>query len=59
MRFFHSLRNLIKMNDLFYAREMLRYDKELEYRSVTGGLLSLGIIIAVIIGFASMIINTL
>jgi hypothetical protein len=38
---------------------MLRYDKELEYRSFTGGLLSLGIIIAVIVGFASMIINTL
>lgn len=47
------------MNDLFYATEMLRYDKELEYRSFTGGLLSIAIIIAVIIGFASMILDTL
>jgi hypothetical protein len=52
-------KNAIKMNDLFYATEMLRYDKELEYRSFTGGLFSLAIIVAVIVGFASMILDTL
>jgi hypothetical protein len=47
------------MNDLFYATEMLRFDKEMEYRSITGGLFSLAIIVAVLVGFANMIIDTL
>jgi hypothetical protein len=47
------------MNDLFYASEMLRFDKELEYRSITGGIFSMAIIVAVLVGFASMIIDTL
>lgn len=53
------LRDSIRMNDLFYSTEMLRFDKEMDYRSVTGGILSLGIIAAVLVGFASMIIDTL
>lgn len=59
MKFCSLLRDSIKLNDLFYSTEMLRFDKEMEYRSVTGGLFSLGIIIAVLVGFASMIIDTL
>lgn len=59
MGFFSLLKDAVRMNDLFYATEMLRYDKELEYRSFTGGLLSIAIIIAVIVGFASMILDTL
>jgi hypothetical protein len=38
---------------------MLRFDKEMEYRSVTGGLFSIAIIVAVLVGFAGMIIDTL
>ena len=38
---------------------MLRFDKEMEYRTFTGGIFSLGIIIAVLVGFANMIIDTL
>jgi hypothetical protein len=59
MKFCSLLRDGIKMNDLFYASEMLRFDKELEYRSITGGIFSMAIIVAVLVGFASMIIDTL
>jgi hypothetical protein len=38
---------------------MLRYDDDEKYRTLTGGILSLGIIITIIIGFASMILDTL
>jgi hypothetical protein len=59
MKFFSLLRDGVRMNDLFYSTEMLRFDKEMEYRSITGGIFSLGIIVAVLVGFASMIIDTL
>jgi hypothetical protein len=38
---------------------MLRYEKESDYRTLTGGLLSLGIIATILTGFASMIMDTL
>jgi hypothetical protein len=59
MKFCSVLRDGARMNDLFYATEMLRFDKEMEYRSITGGLFSLAIIVAVLVGFASMIVDTL
>jgi hypothetical protein len=38
---------------------MLRYENELEYKSVTGGLISLALVVTVLIGFANMIILTM
>ena len=38
---------------------MLRYDNETEYKTVTGGIITISIIILVTIGFASMITDTL
>ena len=53
------MRNLIKHSDLFYSNEMLRYENELEYKSLTGGILSLALIVTVLVGFANMIILTM
>jgi hypothetical protein len=53
------VRNLIKRSDLFYSNEMLRYENELEYKSVTGGIISLALVVTVLIGFANMIILTM
>lgn len=53
------IKHLVKMTDFFYSSEMLRYEDELEYRTLTGGVLSLGIIVTILIGFASMIIDTI
>lgn len=50
---------MLKASDFFYSTEMLRYDEEMEYRTLTGGIFSLGIIITICIGFASMILDTL
>lgn len=57
--FFKKIKNLIKSSDLFYSNEMLRYENELEYKSLTGGILSLALIITVLVGFANMIILTM
>jgi hypothetical protein len=46
------------MGDFFNSFQMLRFEKETEYRTFTGGLISVGIIITIIIAFASMIIDT-
>jgi len=37
---------------------MLRFNNQMEYRTLTGGLFSLAIIIAVLMGFYNMIIDT-
>lgn len=50
---------VVKKADFFYSRDMLRYEDEEEYKTFTGGITSIGIIIAIIIGFASMILDTL
>ena len=47
------------MTDFFYSTQLLRFQKEGEYRTFTGGLLSIGIIVAIIVGFANMIMDTL
>jgi hypothetical protein len=38
---------------------MLRFRGDDEYRTLTGGIISIGIIITIIIGFFQMIMNTL
>lgn len=57
--FLSNFKNVIKKSDLFYSSEMLRYENELEYKSLTGGIISLALIITVIVGFANMIILTM
>lgn len=51
-------KNLVKMNDFFHSVQLFRYEKESDYRTFTGGLISLVIIIVITIGFAQMIIST-
>lgn len=53
-----KLKNFIKMNDFFHSIQFLRYEKENDYRTFTGGLISLVIITVILIGFAQMIIST-
>mgnify|MGYP000870840379 CR=1 FL=1 len=45
--------------DMFYSTELLRYESNKDYRTVTGGIISLSIILMISLGFASMIIDTL
>ncbi len=59
MRFFKKVEDIVKKIDFFYSKEMLRYDEDEDYKTLTGGIASVGIIIAIIIGFASMILDTL
>lgn len=59
MRFLKRVQSLIKVTDFFYSSEMLRYNDENEYRTLTGGIISIGIIITIIVGFANMIMDTL
>ena len=49
----------VKKVDFFYAKEMLRYEDEEDYKTLTGRVISLTIIIAIIVGFANMILSTL
>jgi len=59
MELIKKIKDLIKVNDFFYSSEMLRYNAEMEYKTLTGGFISLGIIITIVIGFASIIIDTI
>lgn len=54
-----GFKNLIKMGDFFNSYQMLRYQKETEYRTLTGGIISIAIITTIIIAFASMILDTI
>ena len=47
------------MSDFFNSSQLLRYENENEYRTLTGGIVSIGIAITIVIGFASMISDTL
>ncbi len=59
MRFLEHLKKITSSIDMFYSSEMLRYDNDTEYKTVTGGIITISIIILVTIGFASMITGTL
>lgn len=54
-----KIEDVVKKTDFFYSKEMLRYDEDEDYKTLTGGIISLGIIIAIVVGFASMILSTL
>ena len=59
MGFIRHLKSAVEMTDFFYSTQLLRFNKEGEYRTFTGGFLSIGIIVVIIIGFANMIGETL
>lgn len=59
MGIFKKIEGLVKKIDFFYSTEMLRYDEDEDYKTFTGGIISLGIVTAILIGFASMILSTL
>jgi hypothetical protein len=52
------IKNQVCKSDMFYATEMLRYDADSQYKTFTGGILSIGICATIIIAFASMIQDT-
>lgn len=53
------LKHLILEADMFCSSELLRYNAETQYKTLTGGLFSVGIICVIIAGFANMISDTL
>lgn len=59
MGFFRSLKNFVYKADFFYTTELLRYKEEPEYRTLLGGILSLGIIVALIATFYNKVVDTL
>lgn len=59
MKLTSILREAITINDFFYSTQLFRFKKEPEYRTFTGGIFSLGIIIVIIVAFASMILSML
>jgi len=59
MNILEYILNLLLHTDFFYSSEILRYKGQTQHKTVTGGILSLMIIVAVITGFFSMIISTL
>lgn len=59
MGLLEKIKSVVKATDFFYSTDMLRYEEDVEYRTVTGGIFSIAIIITTFIGFASMIIDTI
>lgn len=59
MKLFQTLKTLVSSIDMFYSTEMLRYDSDTEYKTITGGVITLSIVVMVTVGFASMIVDTL
>jgi hypothetical protein len=59
MRFLQSLKKAISSIDMFYSSEMLRYESDTQYKTITGGIITISIVAMVTIGFASMITDTL
>ena len=54
-----NLSRMIEKVDFFNSSQLLRYKKENDYRTFTGGFISLGIIVVISLGFSNMIIDTL
>ena len=50
-------KRLLRYSDLFCSNEMLRYNNTTQYKTITGGIISITLIIAIISGFYQMILN--
>jgi hypothetical protein len=59
MAILDKVKSLVRKADLFYSTELLRFDGEGEFSTLTGGILSLAIVATIFAGFASMILDTL
>ena len=59
MKILETLKNVACSIDMFYSSEMLRYENKKEYKTITGGLVTISIVVMVIVGFANMISDTL
>jgi hypothetical protein len=54
-----TLKGIIYQLDMFCSSELLRYNAETQYKTLTGGILSFAIICVIAGGFFNMIIDTL
>jgi hypothetical protein len=54
-----TLRSLLSQAEIFCSSEMLRYNSESQYKTLAGGLLSLIIICAIMVGFINTIAETI
>lgn len=57
--FLQKIKQIVYQFDLFYSEQLFRCNANTQYKTLTGGLLSLALIIAISIGFTSMISDTL
>lgn len=58
MNFVKKIKDVIKMNDIFYSSELLRYEKQNQFQTLTGGIFSIAIWITIAVSFASMVFET-
>lgn len=54
-----TLKSLIYKLDMFCSSELLRYNAESQYKTLTGGILSLAIVCVIAGGFFNMVLDTL
>jgi hypothetical protein len=54
-----TLKRLIYKLDMFCSSELLRYNAETQYKTLTGGILSLAIVCIIAGGFFNMVLDTL
>jgi hypothetical protein len=54
-----TLKGLIYHFDMFCSSELLRYNAQTQYKTLTGGLLSVAIICVIAGGFFNMVLDTL
>jgi len=59
MGYLNSIGHMIGEADLFYSSELLRFKGDTEYKTFTGGIISISLVAMVIAGFLSMISETL
>jgi len=59
MGYLRSIGRIIGEADLFYSSELLRFKGDTEYKTFTGGIISISLVAMVIAGFLSMITETL
>jgi hypothetical protein len=52
------MKNLIKYNDLFYSAEIIQFENSTKYKTVTGGFISLAIIVTICVAFINMLSTT-
>lgn len=58
MKFIEAFKKIVQAGDFFHSAQLLRYQTENQYRTTTGGIISIAIIVVILVGFARMIIDT-